>query len=62
MFIRKSRPQFSNFVIGHAKRLLQHNRHEADIPTQLVDVRFDPNTNRGNDVEFATAIAVLVAA
>jgi len=44
MFIRKSRLQLVNFVISDAKRLLQHNRHKADIPTAPANVRYWSNS------------------
>jgi hypothetical protein len=39
MIIRSPNVRPGEFAIGDAKRLLQHNRHETDMPTALRDVR-----------------------
>jgi hypothetical protein len=36
--IRSPRPQPGEFVIGETKRLLQHYRHETDMPPQPLNV------------------------
>jgi len=40
IFTRKSRLQAGEFLITSSKRLLQHNRHQADLAAWLPDVRF----------------------
>src|ERR1019366_7119732 len=40
IFIPKSHLERREFLISSAKRLLQHNRHKADVPGALIDVRF----------------------
>jgi hypothetical protein len=40
MFTRKPRLQLEKFAINGAKRLLQHNRHEADIQAGPPHVRY----------------------
>lgn len=40
MLIRKQRLQRGNFVIGDAKRLLQHNRHLAADPERPLSCRY----------------------
>src|SRR5712691_8601082 len=39
MIVRLPRVRPGKFVFSEAKRLLQHNRHETDMPTALREVR-----------------------
>jgi hypothetical protein len=39
MFTRKPRLQLEKFAINGAKRLLQQNRHEREVPTRITNVR-----------------------
>jgi hypothetical protein len=47
MIIRLPRLQLGNFVTSGAKRLLQHNRHKADIPTAPAFVRYWATADNG---------------
>ena len=50
MFTRKPRLQLEKFAINGAKRLLQHNRHEAAVPAAPTNVWFQGviSTDRRN--------------
>ena len=50
MFTRKPRLQLEKFAINGAKRLLQHNRHKADLTRSRSFVRFEGviSTDRRN--------------
>src|ERR1700719_4656599 len=39
IFTRKSRVQPKEILIASAKRLLQQNRHEREVPTRITNVR-----------------------
>src|SRR5215510_11183123 len=52
---RKSRLQPGEFLITSAKRLLQHNRHRADIPKRQSVVRFWRQTGKHSLVLSLTA-------
>jgi hypothetical protein len=47
MIIRLPRLQLGNFVTSGAKRLLQHNRRKADIPTAPAFVRYWATADNG---------------
>jgi hypothetical protein len=54
IYTRKSRLQPGEFLITNAKRLLQHNRHESDLPKRLLFGRSRRQSGRANDRRYPT--------
>ena len=57
MFTRKPRLQLEKFAINGAKRLLQHNRHLADLPTDVFEVRLQGRSGHSARVKACTIMS-----